>query len=209
MIHNHDFRRLRSAAGVEHVAATELRAFLTEAILTGGRDHRPRGRLFRQIGQFGKIAGLRGRRPARYLRQQPRSAALAAQKRALLEGQLQSMSAQIVRASFEQCHLYRQAQCFGQQRHITAKQLILKGARPGGNDHAASRKQGRYEVGKGFTGTGARLDDKRFAECQRTADRRRHGRLLRAMGIAGNCTREGTRRAEHVFIVGIDVRSLR
>jgi len=37
---------------------------------------------------------------------------------------------------------------------------------------------------------------------------RGHRRLLRTIGITRECTREGTRRAEDIFIVGVDAPSL-
>ncbi len=126
MIHHHDVRRLRVAPRLEHMAARELRALLAEAILAGRGDARPQGRLLRQIGELGQIAGLGRRRPARNPRQHPRQPAFGAQQRSLLSGQFQTMAAQVIAAALEQGDLGGQPQRPGEQRHIAAKQLILQ-----------------------------------------------------------------------------------
>ena len=150
MIHDDDVGGLRVAARFEHMAARELRALLAEAVFARRGNARPDRRLLRQVGEFGKIARLGGRRPARHPREQACHAALARQQGALLGREFQSMPAQIVRASLEQRELRRQSQRLRQHRHVAAKQLVLQRARAGGDDDAAPRQQRRDQIGKGL-----------------------------------------------------------
>src|SRR5260370_21131215 len=97
MVHHDDAGRWRVAAGIDHVAAQKRWAFLAETILASGGDAGPDGRLFGQVSEFGKIAGLGRRGPARNTRDQPRNIARRTQQRALLSGKFQSMAAKIIR----------------------------------------------------------------------------------------------------------------
>src|SRR5882724_10730557 len=114
------------------------------------------------------------------------------------------MSAQIIRPSLEERDLDRQPQRSCQHGHVTPKQLILERPGAGRNDHAPAGQQSGHEVGEGLADAGAGFDDERFAERQCAAYGGGHGRLFRAKCVARQGTREGSRRAENVFIVGID-----
>ncbi len=209
MIHHHDLRGLGLAAGLEHMAAGELRALLPQTVLARRGDHRPHRRLLRQVGELREVAGLGARGPPRCAREHPRRAATPKLERALGGGQIQAVPAQIVRAPLEQRHLHRQPQRFGEQRQIAAEQLVLQRARAGGDDHAARRQQRRHEVGEGLTGAGPRLDDERLAACERKTHRLGHRGLLGPVGIAGQrpCERPGG--TEHIFVIHLLKPSLR
>ncbi len=207
MVDDDDLGGLRGAACLEHVAARELRALLPEAVLARRGDHRPRRRLFGQVGELGQVARLGNRRPACDPREQPRRAALAAEQRTLLCGELQAVAAQIVRAPFEERHLDRQSERARERGHVAPEQLVLQRARAGGNDDAASRQKRRHEVGEGLTGSRAGLDDQGFAERERAPHRRGHLRLLGAAGIARQCARERAVGAENVAIVRCGTRA--
>src|SRR5580704_8082790 len=97
MVHHDDIRRLRVAAGLDHVAARKLRAFLAETIFASGGDAGPDGRLFGQVSELCEIACLRRRGPARNTREQARNIARSREQRALLSGEFQSMAAKIIR----------------------------------------------------------------------------------------------------------------
>ena len=114
------------------------------------------------------------------------------------------MPAQIIGAALEQSHFDGGAERAREHRHVAAKQLVLQRARPGRDDDAASGQERRHEIGEGLAGAGSRLDDQRFAQGECTPDRRRHGGLLRAVGITGNDPRQRAVRTEYFFIVAVD-----
>ena len=70
------------------------------------------GGLLRQVGEFGKIAALGGRGPARHARQQARGAALRPEQGSLLSRELEAMAAQIIGATLEQGDFRRQPKAF-------------------------------------------------------------------------------------------------
>ncbi len=105
MVHDDDVGGLRGAARLDHMAAGVLRALLTEAILARRGDRRPHGRLLRQVRELREVAGLGHGRPAR---NSPKHAPRAARgleqaapvPRALLQGEVEPVPAQIIGAAF-------------------------------------------------------------------------------------------------------------
>jgi hypothetical protein len=206
VIHDHDVGGLRVAPRLEHVAASELRTLLAQAVFTRRGNVRPERRLLRQIGEFRQIARLGGRRPACHPREHARHAALARQQGALLGRKFQSVPAQIVGPSLEQGDLDRQSERLRQQRNVAAKQLVLQRARAGGDDHAAPRQQRRNQVSEGLARARARLDDQGLEPRQRRAHGLGHGGLLGAVRIARQGARQRSLEVEDIVVVAVHPR---
>ena len=71
----------------------------------------------------------------------------------------QVVMAHVIAATLEQRRFNRQLQRITHARQVAVKQLILQRFGAGGDDDLAAREQRGHEVGKGFSGAGARLGD--------------------------------------------------
>jgi hypothetical protein len=108
----------------------------------------------------------------------------------------QTMTAQIIGAPLQQGSPNRHAQCRAHQGQIAMKQLVLKIARPGRDQHLAPGQDGGHEIGECLAGSGSRLADQGTALLHEGGDALRHRLLLRAMRKTGKTLGEPAVRAE-------------
>ena len=174
VIHDDDVGLDRLAARLDHVALAEIGAAGAEAIVAGRGDLRPQRVGVAKVRHFGEVAGTRGPGPAFDARQR----AIASARQALLPAELlQPVGAQIVRAALEQRDACRHADGAGHQRQVLVEELVLQGARAGGDEHAPAGEQRGHEIGEGLAGAGAGFDHERRAIFQRERHPAGHGQL--------------------------------
>ena len=110
----------------------------------------------------------------------------------ILEGQGQSVGAQIVGPPLEEGDAHRYVQGVADQGQVAMEKLILKIAGTGGDKNLAPGEQGRGQVGIGLAGPRAGLADQGAAFRQDLGHLLRHGLLLGAMVVASKAAGEET-----------------
>ncbi|CPQ88699.1 Uncharacterised protein [Bordetella pertussis] len=156
MVHDHHVGLLRLAARLDHEAVADARALLAQAVLARGGHALPDIGVFGHLRQLGAIAGLAD--AGKHL-----DLAQLADLGARLQGAVVALQAvevvvaDIVAAPLEQRGRHRRGQRLPHLRQVAREQLVLQGARAGGNQHLAALREGGHQIGPGLADAGAGL----------------------------------------------------
>ena len=124
--------RLRRLARLDHEAVGEDRAFTTQAVVGGGGNARPDGRVLGDAVQLGDVAALGAPGPAAHARQ---LVLLRRGQAATGLGQLQAVRAEVVGAALEQGDGGGDAQRLAHRGQVAVIELILQVLGAGGDEH--------------------------------------------------------------------------
>ena len=180
---------LRRAPRLDHEAVLVEGALGAEAVLRGRGHARPHAGVLGHAGQLGDVAGLGARGPAAH-QGELRDFGAAAEA-AFVDGAVEAMTAQVVRAALEQRGLQARTEHFAHARQVAVEELVLQGLGPGRHDHAQPREQRRHQVGEGLAGAGAGFHDQLLVVGDRLLHRRRHALLHLARGEVRHAGGEG------------------
>ena len=172
MVHHHHVRLLGALARLHDETLLVVLAFLAQAVLARGSHVRPDAGVFRHCRKPRLVAGRA--RLGETLYQLEMRHVLAIAKAAVRRRAFQMMMADVVGAALEQRDGHRCGERLAHHGQVAIEELVLQGLGAGGDDDLAAGQQRRHEVGEGFAGTRAGLDDQLLATLDGTGNRLGH-----------------------------------
>ena len=189
VVDHHHVGLLGLAAGLDHEAVADARALLAQAVLARRGDALPDVGVFGHLRQVAAVTGLGNAGEHLDLAQLLDFGARLQGAFVALQA-FQVVMADVVAAALEQRGGDRRGQRRAHPRQVAGEQLILQGARIGGNQHLAALDEGGYKVGPGLADAGAGLGHQRGAILDGLANGLRQFHLGRARLVAGHGRRE-------------------
>ena len=203
VVDHHHIGLLGLAARLDHEAVADARAVLAQAVFTRGRHALPDVGVFRHIAQIGPVAGL-GYAGKKLDLAQLRNLGTRFQRPVVALQAIQVVVADVVAPPLEQGHRHRRGQGLAHARQIAAVELVLQGARAGGNEHLAALDDGRHQVGPGLADARAGFGHQRAALADGAADGLGQFDLRRSGAVAGQRTRQRTLLGKIIGDIGIE-----
>ncbi|MNQ62192.1 hypothetical protein D3C85_765300 [compost metagenome] len=184
MVDDHHIGLLGLAARLDDEAVADARALLAQAVLAGGGHALPDVGVFGHLGQVAAVT--RFGNAGEHLDLAQLLDLGAGLQRALVALQaFQVVVADVVAAALEQRGGHRRGQRGAHARQIAREELVLQGARAGGNQHLAALDEGGYKIGPGLADASARFGHQRGAVLDGLADGLRQLHLRRTRLVAG------------------------
>ena len=156
VVHDDEVGFLRCTACFDHVAFLVDRAFTAKTVVSSRRDKRPDARIFRNLDQFGAIAGLCPVSPLPHRVQVIEECG----RRYLAGNGVEPMQAKIVGTAFQQRRFDWPTCGLADQWQVSMVELVLQGLGPRRYDCLPPALQRGQQIGKSLARAGTGLDDK-------------------------------------------------